>query len=430
MVRNVSVLFVIFISQLALSKVSRVSLSEAIEKGLQKNLDLQVERKKILTAEADILRTKAERYPRLKLMTGVGPISGATGDAINGSTHPEYGLGYSANIELHQPLYSWGRIGGAIEAARQGKIVKEQEVKVKELDMIRRLKKFYYSYLLAKSLKRYVDRGVRDVRKALNHLKKKDNVQAQRYRLGILLSQIEGRQLSLEKDMELAKTGFNEMMGTKDYLPKGNRLLNKKRTLKPLSYYVDLAHDHRPEFRQLEAGLLAKKALTKAEARANWPLIGVLLKYDFTKAPIREAQSSPFAYDPFNKSEGTVGIGFQWNFHVGSAKTEKLRAEVAVLQAQQSQMDVKLNSLVKQAWLNVSAVEDKKRAAQKGYGIGKKWFDKVMVGFKTDIVDAEDVVPAYQARIETLGTFYQTLFDSEMAWAALSQVVGKEVDSH
>ncbi len=429
-VRSISILFIIFTPYFIWGKGPRLSLSEAIEKVLQKNLDLQVERQKILAAELDILRAKGERYPRLKLMAGLGPIGGATGNAVNGSSHSQYGLGYSANIEVHQPLYSWGRIDESIKAAYHGKGVKEQEVKIKELDVIYKTKRFYYGYLLAKSLKGYVDRSIKDVKKGLNHLKKRENVQAQRYRLGILLSQIEGRRSSLERDMELAKMGFNEMMGTEGYIPKESRLLNRTHNLKSLSYYLELAYANRPEFRQLKEGLLAKKALAKAEARARWPLIGVLLKYDFATTSIREAQSSPFAYDPFNKSEGTVGIGFQWDLHLSSAKEKKLHAEVAVLKTQKFKMESGLKSLVRQAWLNISALEDRKKAAQKGYRIGKKWFDKMMVGFKTDVIDAENVVPAYQAHIETLVVFYRILFDIEMAWGILSQVVGKEVHPH
>ena len=428
-------IFIILIptASIAAPKKELVDLSDAIKMATQSGPDILVERAKVATSLADISRAKAEKYPRLHLTAGVGPATQASGDAVTGFTNSdEFGLSFLGSLEFSQPIYTWGRIDSAIEAAKNGKRVSEQGVLLKKIDTIYDVKKSYYGYLLAKSLKKHVDSAEEGVRKALKDLKGTDGVQSQRYRLGILLSQIEAKRSLLEKEVELAKTALNFHMGRENgnFVPKELELEYAERKLESLEHYLKLVETSRPEHKQLEAGIRAKKALAFSESRGDLPVFGLIAKYDFSATPIREDQSSPYAYDPFNKSEVVVGLGLTWNFQWGlqSSKAEKLRAEAAGLEAQRGMAKEGFKLLVKKAWLEVREAVERVKAAKRGYRIGKKWFDKVMVGFKIGSVDAGQVAPAYQARAETLKEYYEALFDGNMAWAGLAKAVGNEID--
>ena len=139
------------------ANATEMGLRDALDRVSGQNLEFAVEEYKIEQAKTDISRVKAEFNPKLDATLGAGPINKATGDSLNSTEDKNrWGALYIGSIEFTWPIYSWGRKGDYLKAANAGVEVKEQDKKLKELEIKYNIKKTYFGVLYATSLLDFV----------------------------------------------------------------------------------------------------------------------------------------------------------------------------------------------------------------------------------------------------------------------------------
>lgn len=412
-------------------QATTMSLKDALERVSTQNLEFAIEEYKIEQAQTDIARVKAEFNPKLDATLGAGPINKATGDSLNSTEDKNrWGALYIGSIEFTWPIYSWGRKSDYLKAANAGVEVKAQDKKLKELEIRYNIKKTYFGVLYATSLLDFVKGTKDDLSKALDNkkLSPKD-----RFRLEILMEQINSKEAEIKKNLDLAQRGLRLYTGCVDptMKMKDEWLEIIDRELKDLNYYVQIAKDEKPEIQKLNRGIEAKHSLSKAEFKGNYPIFAFLTKYDFAYTNMRNAQKSAFAYDPYNGTNAVIGIGLKWTFDFGvtNAKSAKVYAEALELEAQRRYADEGIPTLVEKAWLEVKEAEVNLAANKRASKLGKQWLAKFMGGASLGVIsDTKEMIEAYQARLLTLKDYYEAIYKHHMAWAELSLAVGKEVD--
>ncbi|MGZ3704606.1 MAG: TolC family protein, partial [Bdellovibrionota bacterium] len=295
------------------------------------------------------------------------------------------------------------------------------------------VKEAYYGYQLANSLRDFIAGGKAELIKAIEarHKKKKDPAKDD-FRLEIFLHDVEGREAEVNKYFELAKEGFALRIGAPrgSVLPKDEWLLPEPRSRKAAEYYVDLARTHRPEFRQLTDGILAKASLARAEQKALYPIFGLMASYEAASTNVRTPQPGVFSYDPYNHKTTSAGVGFKWDFQweLQNAKAAKYRAEAEELELKEDYARQGIETEVRKTYLELVEAEERMKAATEAYKTGKKWLTGEAIGFSSGLSGAQGLVEAYGARADTAKTYFEALYRHDMAWAALSKVVGLEVD--
>jgi outer membrane protein len=409
-----------------------LTLSTALKIAETQNKEIQAQGFQVTQSNQDIRRVHGEFGPKFEAMAGVGPITRATGNYLGSTTdNDHWGRIFLGKFTLTQPLYTFGRKSSYLQAAEAGVAVEQGELSVKISEVRYQVKEAYYGFQLANSFRDFIEGGKTELQKALEK-RKRNSESKESYKMEIFLAEVESREAEVLKYFQLAKDGLALRVGIgRDQLEiKDLWIIPQERKLESLEKYLGLAKENRGEFQQLKNGIQAKLRLASAEKKALLPVMVALASYEFADTNIRPEQQSVFAYDPYNKDSLALGVGlkldFQWS--LAQAKAGKYAAEALELEAKQSYADQGIETEVRKAYLEVQEAESRLSAAKKGYGTGKKWLTKEIIGFSSGLSGSGGLAEAYGARAETTKSYYEAVHRHHMAWAALSKAVGKEVD--
>lgn len=412
-----------------------LTLAQAIDRALVQNGELKAQRLQEKQASADVDRVGGEFGPKIEGVLGIGPITKAEGNSIEVKEDKSViGRTIIAQGSLTLPLYTWGRKSNYEEAAFAGVRVKQAESALKENDVRYSVKEAYYGYQLANSLRDFIQGGKAELTKALEGRKAKSskNDKKEEYRMQIFLAQVQSREAEVQKYFDLALEGLSLRVGAGrgEVTPKDAWLSPEVREKKDADYYVNVAREQRPEFRQLKEGIFAKQTLATAEKKALLPVFALLASYDGANTNVRTEQKGPFVYDPYNRNQWAGGIGFKWEFQwaLQNAKAAKFRAEAEELEAKQGFAQRGIETEVRKAYLELVEAETRLQAARGAYNTGKQWLTGEAIGYSSGLTGTQGLVEAYGARAETTKDYFEAVHRYQMAWANLSKVVGTEVD--
>lgn len=412
----------------------KLSLQEAISHALSQNAELAAERTTVAQASADRDRVAGEFGPHIEALAGVGPNYAATGDVLYGSTnHSKWGRTFLGNISVTQPLYSFGRRASYERAAEAGTKVKESGVRLKEDEVRFQVKEAYYGYLAAKSLIDFIHDARADLDRAIKDRTKLNKKEG--YRLDLFLAQVDAKEAELKKAVLLAEEALQLRIGAaanETFLPREEWIDTNERELKSLDSYLELARKQRGEFMQLRQGISAKHELATAEHKALFPVFAFLTKYEFADTNVRTKQISPFAYDPYNHDSLEVGVGLKWDLQWGlpQAKAAKLNAEAEELEAKSIFADRGILTEVKRAYWELEEANARLTAATTANRTTKKWLSSELMvqGSGLGNGKTDDLTAAYGARGEAVKSYYEAIYEQQLAWARLSKAAGIELD--
>lgn len=428
--RALSLFLIAFVPWPALAEPVRITLSEALERGKKSNGEILSELQKVEQAKADIARVDGEFGPKIEGTAGLGPMTAARGNALNSiESRNDIGAVFLGSLELTQPIFTWGRKAAYQNAAEHGRLVSVEGVRAREIEVSYQIKEAYYGALYALSLKDFIKGGLEDLEKVEKEMKK--ITKEDKFRLEIFRAQVEGKAAEVDKGLALARAALRLRTGSKEAIePKEEWIEAEEREHKDLQSYIAMARVERPEFRQLEAGIVAKSELARAERKGDLPVVAILAKYDFAYTSKRENQSSVFAYDPYNQDSMVFGLGLKWNFQWGlqTAKADKYAAEAVELEAKGNYANAGIPVAVEKAWQELLEAETKLGSALKANKAAKRWLSGAMMGAGSGLGDARKIVDAYQARALTQKDYLEAVYRHHMAWAELSRAVGREVD--
>ena len=413
--------------------VVQINLKKALSLALTNNKELKAVEHTLEQADADIVRVRSEFGPKIDATLGVGPITETTGNALQSIENTsKWGVIFLGSLELVQPIFTWGRRDDYMRAAKNGKIVKEEDLRKKRADVRYQVKEAYYGTLYTMSLLEFIEGAENDMRRVRREMGKK-TTKEDRYRFDIIEGQLGIKKADVENSLALAKAGLGLRVGMDQdqmVVPEEEWIEAEERDLKPLNFYLDLSRKEKPEFRQLAAGIIAKRSLGAAEKKAFYPAFAILGRYSFAHTKSREEQQSVFANDPYNRDNFVIGVGLKWNFQWGLpfAKWKKYMAEASELEAKQAYAKNGLLVLVRKAYWEVEAAEKRVVAARKAYKAGKKWLSRHMIGLTAGLGNSKKIVEVYQAKALARKDMFEAMYKQHMAWAGLSRVVGIEVD--
>lgn len=135
----------------ALAEVRTLTLPQALELAAQRNYDVAHAGEYRRQVEGRYVEERANALPQLTLNAG-GVLSRDDSQKALGVA-PRQTLGFAA-VNLTQPLYTWGKIGAAIRAARGGLQSADQELRLARQGAWRDVTTAFSDVLLARELQR------------------------------------------------------------------------------------------------------------------------------------------------------------------------------------------------------------------------------------------------------------------------------------
>jgi len=139
----------------ALGEEKRIKIltrEEALNIALEKNKDIQKAREYKNSVEGRYVEERSAALPQLTLNGGLSRDRDDTFKKILGGLFPPEKETHSTEVVLSQPLYTFGRIGAAIRAAKIGLSTAEDQLRIFQQAALRDVSAAFDDVLLAKEL--------------------------------------------------------------------------------------------------------------------------------------------------------------------------------------------------------------------------------------------------------------------------------------
>ena len=415
-----------------------LDLDEIIRMSRQASPKLWAERHVIDQAEAQLGQALAGRLPRLECVQIASLVPEARGNAVFSPDERSdvlSNLGLFTRIELtvNQPLYTFGRLKAHIEAAEKGLEAKQASLKRFEQDFVHSVKELYYTVQLNEELHRLVSETVEQFEKAVAKaeelLAKGEGTLTQQdlLKLRYGLSRARGEILQIEKGQRLVHSAILRLL----FLPAAEDFDLKEKRLKPVPVELQDLHcyrqraSERPEWRQLEAGIAAKRAELRAEQRTYLPDLFLTGLFRYAVAPNRDKQENPFVVDDFNYLEGGVLLGWRLLLDFGlPQRVAEKEAEVSALLQQQREATSGMLLEVERAYFEAEEKQKALAFAGEARKNGRALAATAAASFHLGVGEAKEVFEAFRIYTEAAAQYYLAIKDLNMAVAELDRVSG------
>jgi outer membrane protein TolC len=417
-----------------------LGLDEALALALERSDEVAIKQAELASAKVDQALASALRVlPSASATVVTGPSPEAHGDitrseATNRSLSGLRPFG-RVDVQLLQPLYTFGRLDAASEAAQAGVVAREQLVQDTQAQVQLRVVQLYWGTALARrflSLAGEVEKALDEADKRLKEALATNEVDvspSDKYRLDLFRGIVRGREAEAQKGLELARIGLAATIGIGE-----KRLELKQEELQPsegdlpdAAAVVAAAERQRPDLRALGEAIKAREAEVKAARGAMLPQFFVAGQFSYAYAPNRDIQLNPWVHDDFNLLAigGVIGFKQDLAFPTLSARAEKARAEQETLLTQRAGLVRLVEVQVESGVAEVKAARERFLAARASLGSGKSLFRSVGLDFTAGLTDAKTLIDAYALYVESQVQAAQAAYDLVLARARLAQVAGE-----
>lgn len=424
---------------LAQADTQRWPLAQCLERAFEVSPEVHVALAEVQIAESQLAQAKAGRLPQVKITGLTGIVNGTDGEGFEARTDDDdLGPFFKGELEVIQPLYTFGRLRHEIRAAMQGVTTKQAATDKAREAALAAVKELYYNLLFSRQIKDLLSESQENFTKALETAEERleadeGNVtQADVLRLRIGLAGVTKEVFTLERAIQVTRAALKRQLGLSSDTPfdiADTRLEPVELHLQPLTVYQEQIAQHRPEMAQLEAGLEAQKARLHAARSAYYPSLFLAGGVKGAIAPNRDDQESPFANDEFNFFNGGMALGLHWqiDFWMTRAKVAERLAEVAKVEVQKQTAQTGIDLDLQRRYLEVQEHQHKLEAAQTARKAARALMLTSLANFTLGIGEAKDVFSFVGLYVRMASDYYKVIRDLNIAAARLSQAAGQEV---
>jgi outer membrane protein len=441
---RVCLLLVALVLPMTARTVEVMTLDQAVERALQE--DPRIEEKERLVDAARGLLQEAlgsddvifdvNAFLGLALQVD-GGFYGPDGVTPRSDKYDWNGLTSWTNLrfDIIKPLYTFGKIEHYAEAAKGNIEVKKGDVALQRSNTILDVNRAYYGYLAARDTRYLFEDVLARVNKAIDLVNKwlaegnSNARQSDLYALQsgkALISKFLAQSTAVEN---IALDGLKVLTNVGlegDLEVADSRIAPVALPSASLAELSDEALIQRPEIKQLEAGLSARRELVEAKKAEKLPDIyaGIAGLAAFT--PKRTALDNPFIYDPFNDHALTPLVGIRWNWASGvqKAKVVQAQAELDALVEKSSLAQRGIPFEVAEQYHQVQAYNKSVQELAEGSRAARRWMIATYADFEAGVQDADKVLSAFQGYVLIHSDYLSTVNDYNMHVVRLKYVTG------
>jgi len=196
-----------------------------------------------------------------------------------------------------------------------------------------------------------------------------------------------------------------------------------------ITYYEEQARYNRPEVRALDFAVKAKHALADLERRREYPDLVLIGTASFAYAPTIDTPKSAFVSNPFNSLGAGIAAALRMQLDLGPklARANRLRLEAEEVDLRRADAMGGISLEVRKAYGEMTEAQARVEAVRKGEKAGKAWVTAVAQNFAIGLAEARDFSDALLAFFTMRARFLQSVFDENVAVAALSRATGTQI---
>jgi len=342
----------------------------------------------------------------------------------------------TVQFSLIKPLYTFGKIENYADAARENIKIKGEDVQLQRANTIVDVSRAYYGYLTARDTRYLFEDVSKRLDKAITLVRRWLESDSGGVRQSDLYALLSGQGLidnylrQAEGVESVALAGLHLLTG----IDKDEPIEVAERRLEPLAkpeqsleVLQARALKLRPEMKQLEAGLKARRSLVAAKEAEKMPNVYAGIAGMAAYSPGRDRLDNPYISDPFNDYGATplVGIKWQWASGAQAARVVQAQAELDALVEKSSfarrGIPFEVAEQYHQVLAYAEAVEKLKYAARSA----RRWMVSSYADFEAGIEDADYALTAFQGYVLTYSEYLKTVNDYNMHVVRLRYVTGE-----
>ena len=417
----------------------RYDLASCVRMALASSPSIQAANADLEIAENRLRQVHAARFlPRLDLSLTLGPSPEARGDAITGvSNWRQISVFTRTELSLVQPLFTFGKLDAAVEAASGGIGAQRAGLERSRFDLEQQVARAYYLLLLANQLRALAHESRAEIDRARRTIAEKleadtgDFTYTDLHRLDRFVYDVEENVNKVVKSQALARSALRILIG----LSQSDSLVLADGSLKPvdvqirpLEHYRSLV-DGRPDLGQLREGLRVRSAQARAVRTDLFPQVFLAGRFKYGFAPNRDRQRNPFLKDEFNVTELGAVLGFRQSLSFASTRAKVKEARLAYeklgYQAQLAVQGARLE--IERAYRSLIEAEANIGAARKARRATRRWFVSARDGFNAGLEEAGEMVDAVKEYSIIRAKYYQSVLEFNLAWVALRRATGNSI---
>jgi outer membrane protein TolC len=422
----------------------RPDLPECIAMALSQSPRVKASLHDVALAEARLDEARSGRQPRVEALSFSGAVPEARGNAVYSPdrvTDPDdLGPFTRLDIDLVQPVYTFGKIRSYIDAALHGLEAEKAKRQQSAGEIVFNVKRLYYSLLLNRQLVEVLSDTEKSFQKAHDRFQalidedegKPDYSMLDFVKLKVGLAQVSGNLQKLRKAEVLTRSGLVQALGLSpdaDFDIKDKELRAEPAEILAEDQYVSETFKSRPEWKQLQAGIQAKESLVAAAKKDYFPECFVAVPFRYAVAPNRDDQKNPFVYDEFNYLEGGPVFGLRWQFSLGGnrARLEQAKAELRKLLAQRDEASQGLPVEVQKALFEVLEMKEQMDLTNKTRKFARGLLASSAGIHELGVQDLKELFESYGLYTKAASDYHLAVHAYNLALAELSKTVGTEV---
>ncbi len=398
-----------------------IDLKGAVTTAIQNNRDITIAELKLREAEADVSAAAAKKNPSLSYSWERNQYPTQVVTTVAGTQSSNHG--YSQGINVSWPIWTFGKVEGAIDAARYQKNIADLNVYKTEADTKLAAVQAYYQYLEAIKLAEVQAQSVTDYASHLN------NVQ-QQFDAGIVakldvlssnvsLANAKQKSIAADNTRDVAEANLNNIMR----VPM-NTTLNPldKNFPQPefdltMEQAILMAQKYRWELVEADYGVKAAEASLRSAKAGYLPTVSVGGGYSWKEASVTAV----------DKDDWAVQGGLSWSLWDGGATQASVKkADAAVKTAQETLLQAreKIELEVRQDYLNVLSYKEQVRAAEASVAQAEEAYKIATVRYSSGVGINLDVLDAELALNAARTNYITALYNYNIGLATLEHAMG------
>ncbi|MCR9132735.1 MAG: TolC family protein [bacterium] len=424
-----------------------ISLEEFVEIALQNAGQVKVAQVDVSLAENRKQRAKDQRFlPSLNFRSEHALVPGVTSpngrpeesiyldpDARNDWSN--FGLFTRLRVSGVQPVFTWGAVGKAVNAAELGiKAMQQQTVATEEETKVL-LNELYYSYVLALEIERLLkdaEDKMDQIERAMKKQEEEDPAEldeSDMFKFRVFKAQFGIQREEVKQSLLFVKESWEYALRNEDdniYEPSVRFLDPIDSELSEINYYQNSAMVNRAELKAINFGRDALKTYIGSLKAQNLP--GLYLGFTTTLAstPIRPRQPNPFIQTPENTFNTAVGFTIRQNLNFFQAKTnlERSRLEVRRLEFLEDAATDGIILELNEAYRTTAIAKAKVERTDEALQIAKEWLRAEQLDYDLGFGDSKDLIDAVRQELELRLTEKQSIFEFNTALIKLNKSAG------
>ncbi|HEY3356938.1 MAG TPA: TolC family protein, partial [Polyangia bacterium] len=347
------------------------------------------------------------------------------------------GIFLRTEVNLAWPIYTFGKLSSAIEAARAGVTAGQGRLAQARAQVELQLKQAYYGLKLARELKGTIDEGkghldsaYKQIKEQLDEGKGAATVTDLR-RLQVLLADVDSRRLEVLRGEALALAGLHALIPVglpRDFDIDEEPLEGPPEAVKPLDDYLHVASMRRPEVKMLDAAVAARRAAIGVQKGTFYPDVLLVARFSYAYTSSADTPQNSFFSNPLNGLGfgGGLALRLSWDYGLKLARLSKARAELLETQALRRQALGGIDLEIAKARLELDEAQHRIDVTHKGERAAQAWLNAVAQNFGIGLAETRDFSDALMAFFQMRLRWLQALFDAQIAHASLIKAAGAE----